>query len=236
MAGGFIATPYPALEEHEGHLDQHRKAIMELRERNAAINEKRQHLMRQCGKHDEDIFWTQRSMGDLEDRAKYLRTASTPNPSAIGQFSPNLKGPPPHEFYQQQVDKVKHRSFSTLTTEAIKFGALEGASTGASPSRPKPSPVRRVPSNFSPFCGETSSSLQKRPDNVLLGLRSVTHSSGGRKPGNLPKLLPREPGTSEYNRFREHTASWMARSGTFDKSRSRAFITTLSTSLSSPGL
>mmetsp|Transcript_64819 Transcript_64819/g.193161 ORF Transcript_64819/g.193161 Transcript_64819/m.193161 type:complete len:234 (+) Transcript_64819:101-802(+) len=233
MSGGFIATPHPSLGEHEGHLDAHRRAIMELREKNAAMEEKRQQLLRACGQHNENIFWTSRSITDLEDRKKYLRTVSTPNPSSIGQYSPNLKGPPPHEFYQEQVDKVKYRSFTTLSAEAMKFGGLEG---GASPSKPKASPARRVPSNFSPFCGETLSSLQRKPDPVVMGLRSATHWSAGRKPGNLPRLLPRDPGTAEDNRFRESTASWMARSGNFDRSRSRAFITSLSTSLSSPGL
>uniref|UniRef100_A0A7S1RU91 Uncharacterized protein n=1 Tax=Alexandrium catenella TaxID=2925 RepID=A0A7S1RU91_ALECA len=233
MAGGFISTPYPAMDEHQDQLFMHRKAIMELKEKNAMMNDKMRQLSKSFGQHNEDIFWTQKSLVDLEDRKKYLRTVSTPNPSSIGQYSPNLKGPPAHEFYQQQVEKVKYRSFSTLTAEAVKFGGIEG---GASPPKVKASPARRVPSNFSPFCGDTRSSLLKRPDHVVMGLRSITHTSAGKKPGDLPRLLPREPGTSEDNRFREHTATWMARSGTFDRSRSRAFISSLSSSLSSPAL
>jgi len=230
MAGGLITTSYPTLDEHEGVMDQHRRAIVALKEKNAHILAAKQKLLRASDKHTEDFYWLRKSLTDLEDRAKYLHIATAPPPGE--QLA--LGGPPPHEFYQEQARKVKHISMAQLTAEAVKFGGLEGPASPA--RRPKASPLRRVPSNFSPFCGETQSSLTKKPDNVIMGLRSPTHWSAGKKPGNLPRLLPREPGTSEINRFREHTASWMARSGTFEMSRSRAYISALSTSLSSPSL
>jgi len=222
------------MEEHEAHQSEARRLIQALREKNAEHEATKSRIAKKCNSHDENAFWTRRKLTDLDDRAKYLRIASVQNPSPIGQYSPNLQGPPAHGFYRESVSKLKEKSMRMLSDEAVKAGeafAVKAASS-REPARKNACTVSRgVASNFSPFQGQTRTTLGRQSDATLLGLRSLTHWASSRRPGSLPAILPRD---SDCHNFSSHTANWMSRMGSPEMSRSRAHLSSLTRAESSP--
>lgn len=226
MAAGFLASPYPSLEEHEAYQRDHHRRIQELRELNARHEREKQRLARSCDALAASAEASLKTIVDLEDRGKLVRIVSA------AANMPN-SGPLPHEFYQEQTAKVRDKSMTLLSAEAEKMmgdGSGRGSSGAASPGPRRV--ARGVPSNFSPFQGVTHSSLIKQPDAVLLGLRSTTHWQSSKRPGRIPCLLPRESPHDSHS-FQAHTANWMSRIGTLeDLGHSRARISALTSTRS----
>eukprot|EP00930_Biecheleria_cincta_P102274 TRINITY_DN93964_c0_g1_i1.p1 TRINITY_DN93964_c0_g1~~TRINITY_DN93964_c0_g1_i1.p1 ORF type:complete len:230 (+),score=30.87 TRINITY_DN93964_c0_g1_i1:32-721(+) len=221
MAAGFIASSYPSIGEHEANVDEIRRQISALRQTNAAVRSDISRTRKANDMQTEKFFWAQKSTVDLEDRAKYIQIASISNPGAIAQYCPNLKGPAPYHFYQEQVAKIRAKTRKQLMEEADRLSGNSPAPTPKSMKRQKQ--IREVPSNFSPGSG-TQSSLRKQEDPILLGLRNLTHWNTNRKPGRLPELLPRG---SEEHPFKEHTSSWMARTGEASPGRNRDYVSSM---------
>eukprot|EP00913_Durusdinium_trenchii_P030688 g28742.t1 len=69
----------------------------------------------------EKAFWARRQTHDLQDRAQYIRIATISNPAPIGQYCPKLQGPPPDEYYQGQIFKVRQKTRQQLIQEAARL-------------------------------------------------------------------------------------------------------------------
>eukprot|EP00931_Biecheleriopsis_adriatica_P061503 TRINITY_DN3697_c1_g1_i1.p1 TRINITY_DN3697_c1_g1~~TRINITY_DN3697_c1_g1_i1.p1 ORF type:complete len:230 (+),score=45.22 TRINITY_DN3697_c1_g1_i1:38-727(+) len=227
MAAGYIAAQCPSIGEYEANEGEVRRQIAELRAKNEKLKTEMKSTLRDNDVQTERAFWARRQTADLVDRAKYIQIASISNPAAIAQYCPNLKGPPPHQFYQEQVAKIRHKTRAQLMAEAAR---MSGSGGGVAAKTLPPPKSREVPCNFSPGSG-TENSIRKQADPILLGLRNLTHWNTNRKPGKLPGLLPRD---SEVHAFKEHTSSWMARSGEADPGRNRAHVSMMTNSRSSP--
>ncbi|CAE8593978.1 unnamed protein product [Polarella glacialis] len=219
MAAGFITASCPSFTEHEANIDAIRNQISELKKSNAKYTADIKTKTASSHMGSEKMFWARNKIADLEDRGKYIRIASISNPGAIAQFCPNLKGPLPHTFYQEQVAKIRQKTRAQLMSEASRELGLDD--TGSKPKRgPR---VREVPSNFSPG-SNTENSSQKMSDPVLLGLRNLTHWNSHRKVGTQPKLLPQG---SQTHAFKEHTTSWLARDGNANPAQNRDYVSSL---------
>lgn len=221
MAGGFVASQYPNLDEHEAYTADFRSQIEALRAQNAKHERKIAGSARKSQGHVNRTAAINNSLVDLEDRRKFVRIAS--------DMSKTPKGLEPHEFYKQSNDKVRDRSLSMLSHEAEKFGT-DGKGTGGNPHKVKAPPQRqmmkKVPSNFSSFQGLTEKQIWNQSDSITLGLRTTMQS--GRRPGRLPSLLPRDS-PHDHHSFTRHNAAYLARSGSMiDLGRSRARISELS--------
>jgi len=233
MAGGFVATPFPSLDEHEAKTNEYRRQIAELRQLNAKHEKHQRELAMSAASHQKTSDACVKSMADLVDRGKFVRVAAAAS-------NVDDSGPAPHEFYQEQAGKIRLKSLTMLSTEAEDFARKNGSMGSSPPSRKTCAGLKRmvrgVPSNFSPFMGYTENHVRKQSDSVLLGLRSSISWQAGKRPGRLPCLLPRDS-PHDGHRFASHTGSWMAKVGTLDHNgRSRAHISMMTSTRSSPGL
>lgn len=234
MAAGYSHPSVPSIEEHQAHVAETKRQAATIREKNKAMREQMQQLGRLSGFHNEAVFWARHDLKDLDDRAQFLRIATISNPSAIGQYAPNLKGPEPYQFYREQVEKVRAVSVGQLALEAkhsgldISMKAFSSMSTSA-PSSPSAARKRKGPIGVAGFVplSETESSGRKLPETIRLGLRMTPT-----KAPKLPALLPRD---SENHPFKEHTAAWLARSGEASPGRNREHISSLTRVQSEPG-
>ncbi|CAJ1329174.1 unnamed protein product [Effrenium voratum] len=226
MAAGYIAPPYASTIEEEANLQEVRYRINSLKSQNEALRDEMKRVMKDNHKQTEKAFWARRHTQDLQDRAQYIRIATISNPAPIGQYCPKLKGPPPDEYYLDQIAKVRQKTQQQLMQEAARLKGQQLSPQGRAPR------VKEIPCNFSPAIG-TESSVQKLRDPVLLGLRNQTHWNSNRKYGKLPELLPRD---SETHGFKEHTNSWMARSGEASPARNRNYVSMMTRSRSQPSL
>eukprot|EP00928_Gymnodinium_smaydae_P070535 TRINITY_DN54347_c0_g1_i1.p1 TRINITY_DN54347_c0_g1~~TRINITY_DN54347_c0_g1_i1.p1 ORF type:complete len:235 (+),score=32.50 TRINITY_DN54347_c0_g1_i1:116-820(+) len=219
-----------SIEERQADLGSTRARIAAARERNAELELKKQQASSRCLKLSDMRRNMRADLVDLEDRAKFVRIATISNPSPIGQFSPNLKGPTPHDFYMRQVDLVRSTSSRLLETEAAKVGGGSASSQPTSPfTVPRERRERYIASNYSPFQGLTENSVQGLQDKVLLGLRSTSHWGSARKPGLVPGILPK----GKYA-YQEETNNYLAKLDAFEPGRTRTRISALSHVASGP--
>eukprot|EP00434_Breviolum_minutum_P005082 symbB.v1.2.004481.t1/scaffold254.1/size251309/4 len=226
MAAGYIAPYYPSTTEEEANVQEVKHQINLLKTKNEGLRDAMKNTMREIKANTEKAFWAKRQTFDLQDRAQYIRIATISNPAPIGQYCPKLRGPPPDEYYQDQIFKVRQKTRQQLMTEAAK---LKGEPMSLGLNAPR---VKEVPCNFSPALG-TESSVQKLKDPILLGLRNQTHWNSNRKYGKLPELLPRD---SPDHPFKEDTNAWLARSGDEEPARNRKYVSKLTRSRTEPDL
>jgi len=225
MAGGFVASPHPSLEEHDSYTVDFRRQVQELRAKNAKVQRQIAAITRKSEGHDKRADHIRSQLVDMEDRAKFVRVAQAAATQPKGNSAADI-------FYQEQNAKVRDTALSLLAAEASKFSPDSPGSSSSPSKRSTRSrqPVRQVPSNFSPFQGWTENHTQRQQPIVLLGLRGPPQR--GAKPGRLPSLLPRES-PHDHHRFMRPNASNLSRTGTLtDLGRSRARISELTTSRS----
>mmetsp|Transcript_124846 Transcript_124846/g.353366 ORF Transcript_124846/g.353366 Transcript_124846/m.353366 type:complete len:244 (+) Transcript_124846:91-822(+) len=239
-----IKSRYPTIQEHETHSSEIRATLAGLRGENAALEEAMRQVARRTSGHSEQARLAGMALEELGGRATYLRIATIANPAPIGQYSPNLRGPTPHGFYEESVAKLRSRTLSDLSAEASRFSASQANRPSASTApvhrslgdvaaAPPVTQPCRIPANFSCFSGDTQSALRRMPESVLMGLRSPTHTRGSRRPGRTPQVLQTGP---HGNTFTGHTASMMAKSGQSVLARRREHISAMTRTVSSPSL
>eukprot|EP00927_Polykrikos_kofoidii_P050453 TRINITY_DN44369_c0_g1_i1.p1 TRINITY_DN44369_c0_g1~~TRINITY_DN44369_c0_g1_i1.p1 ORF type:complete len:232 (+),score=31.61 TRINITY_DN44369_c0_g1_i1:211-906(+) len=216
----------PSIDEHQADLGTVKARLDALKERNGQLEFLKKKSQQRCDTQDQQRLDLKHDLQDQVDRAKFIRIASVPNPSPIGQYSGTLKCPPPAEWYQRQISLVRNNTQTLLIKED------DPTSTVGAPNRTaewKEERQRLIPHNFSPYAGHTQSSVRGLSDGVLLGLRSKGHSGSNRLPGPIPRVLPK----NKYQ-FQEVTNSYLSRSGAFDVGRSRAYVSAITKSASSP--
>eukprot|EP00929_Paragymnodinium_shiwhaense_P065592 TRINITY_DN32865_c0_g1_i1.p2 TRINITY_DN32865_c0_g1~~TRINITY_DN32865_c0_g1_i1.p2 ORF type:complete len:245 (+),score=50.17 TRINITY_DN32865_c0_g1_i1:90-824(+) len=233
------STAVPSIEEHQANLGLVRSRIAAMRERNALLAKQTKSMRQKVSYQGDERAAARDALVDIDDRMKFVRIASVKNPSPIGQYAPNLKGPPAHEFYQRQVALVRNASQTLLSKEAEaaagKGGAKSGGAKVAGGKHADPAAEwrteRHIASNFSPFAGNTMNGVRYMEDATLLGLRSHSHTGAHKKPGPVPRVLPHDM----YD-YQKHTNAYLARSGSFEVGRSRAHISAITHSASAAAI
>lgn len=214
---------HPSFEEYEVYRGTLRAKIAEMRSQNEALEARQKEVRRSALKHSKSFDGLRADLAGMEDRRKFIRIGSCENPAPYGQMAPKMKGPPPHEWYQRQVDMVRETTRRLLAEE-------EGT---ASP-RPRPDRTHRdrnIVSNFSCHSGLTANDLARRSDHVVMGLRSTNSAGANRRPGPRPSHLP----TGRYA-FQQETGNLMTRYGSTNFGKCRSHVSSVIRSGSMPAL
>merc|ERR1712232_1149652 len=156
----------PSIEEHQADLGATRVQVAQYRERNAELENLMKKVKKKSVLQTDQFFGLKANLVDLEDRKKFIVVAGCKNPSPIGQYSPNLKGPPPHDWYQRQIAMVRNSTTRLISAEDAKASAPKVDSDFKEPDTFSDAPhrVRPNPHNYSPWQGLTLNHVRRQTD------------------------------------------------------------------------